>query len=181
MGKKEKRNRKNNSFKSQDEFTKALSDVKKIKKATTFTSLNVESATQPAYAPPKPVQFVGKEPDDQNQTKPGFFQQEALNYRFEAMKFEISKDNIVHIGEVRDNFRKEFSDFKNSIIKWFIGIIIPIIITIVLFCFGFHFSSLSILKKNISSDLNKSFDIKVKNLEKSFNELCDHIGNMKNK
>lgn len=176
VGKKKKINKKNNFPPLQNTTSKLLSDVKKLEKGT-FKPFNTitELTTKLPLDGDQSDQTATEKQDDQNQTRSTVYQ-DGLNYRFEASESRISENTGREIASIKDTFRKELSDHKNSILKWLFGLIVAIIIGFI----GLYFPSLSILKKEISNDLNKSFDAKIEKLEKSDRNLLYRINNIKN-
>lgn len=140
-----RKNNQHKSYQQQNQLKKAFNDIRKAK----FPSTSSENTTIPTLRGKEPEQLVDNEANERNQTLPENMQ-EVLNYRFEAIESRFNENITRSIAQIKDAFHKELSDYKISIIKW----VVIILITIGGILITLNSNSLSNLEKNINEKFN---------------------------
>ena len=101
------------------------------------------------------------------ETETANYQEKYEDSRYELMESRLNERNTASFSAFKNEISKDWNTYKTEMLKWFVGIIVAIILGLI----AFHFSSLNVIKKDLTKDVNESINEKTKEL----NGLVDDL------
>lgn len=140
--------------KGNDQKTNNASDLAKklsrLQRTRNFTVANQETQHRSAIETKKNNGFISDEETDSDPNITSSYVEKYHEEKFKNIESKIEAASNEKIHALEKFLTISLGDFKSEILRWFVGLIIVILLGLI----GFHYSSLS----NISAEIRREFE-----------------------